>query len=113
MGSSVIRFKNRGRLDFWTLGNETKPASDESLAVWSERRERFLAELIKDNDPLVYQQEYLAEFVDWAGVAFFGREKLLENGQPVPLQACASPDPGLGYCSNRRGPTGDLPADGL
>jgi hypothetical protein len=29
------------------------------------------------------QQEYLAEFVDWAGVAFFGREKLLENGQPV------------------------------
>ena len=45
---------------------------------------QFIAELIKDNDPLVYQQEYLAEFVDWAGVAFFGREKLLENGQPVP-----------------------------
>ena len=40
--------------------------------------------MIKDNDPLVYAQEYLAEFVDWAGVAFFGREKLLEDGQPVP-----------------------------
>jgi len=172
MGSSVIRLKNGGRLDFWTLGNEIagrsrryrrvvideaafakngdnktdgsmmeiwekaikptlfdyggevlicsnsagknpdnffynictdprygfgefhattldnpmlpKPEPEESKAAWSERRERFLAELIKDNDPLVYQQEYLAEFVDWAGVAFFGREKLLENGQPVP-----------------------------
>ena len=172
MGSSVIRLKNRGRLDFWTLGNEIagrsrryrrvvideaaftkngdnkvdgsmmeiwekaikptlfdyggevlicsnsagknpdnffynicadpsygfgefhattmdnpmlpKPDPEESKAAWSERRERFLAELIRDNDPLVYQQEYLAEFVDWAGVAFFGREKLLENGQPVP-----------------------------
>ena len=44
--------------------------------VWSERREQFIAELIRDNDPLVYQQEYLAEFVDWAGVAFFARDKL-------------------------------------
>jgi hypothetical protein len=34
--------------------------------------------------PLVYQQEYLAEFVDWGGVAFFSREKLLCEGQPVP-----------------------------
>jgi hypothetical protein len=171
MGSSVIRLKNGGRLDFWTLGNEIagrsrryrrvvideaafakngdnkvdgsmmeiwekaikptlfdyggevlicsnsagknpdnffynictdptygfgefhartmdnptlpKPGPEESKAAWSERREQFIAELIRDNDPLVYQQEYLAEFVDWAGVAFFARDKLLENGQPV------------------------------
>lgn len=68
-----------------TMDNPTlpKPAHEESKAGWSERRERFIAELIRDNDPLVYQQEYLAEFVDWAGVAFFARDKLLENGQPV------------------------------
>jgi hypothetical protein len=172
MGSSVIRLRNGGRLDFWTLGNEIagrsrryrrvvideaaftkngdnkidgsmmeiwekaikptlfdyegevlvcsnsagknpdnffynictdpkygfgeyhattrdnptlpKRAPDESLSVWSERRDQLLAGLIKDNDPLVYQQEYLAEFVDWAGVAFFARDKLLENGQPIP-----------------------------
>jgi hypothetical protein len=172
MGSSVIRLKNRGRLDFWTLGNQIagrsrryrrvvideaafakngdnkvdgsmmeiwekaikptlfdyggevlicsnsagknpdnffynictdpnygfgefhattmdnptlpKPEPEESKAVWSERRKQFITELIRDNDPLVYQQEYLAEFVDWAGVAFFGREKLLEDGRPVP-----------------------------
>jgi site-specific DNA recombinase len=32
---------------------------------------KFQADLIKDNDPLVYAQEYLAEFVDWSGAAFF------------------------------------------
>lgn len=39
--------------------------------------------LQRDNLPLVYQQEYLAEFVDWSGAAFFGRDKLLVNGEPV------------------------------
>src|SRR6202171_2470799 len=68
-----------------TMDNPTlpKPDADESRADWSERRKQFIAELIRDNDPLVYQQEYLAEFVDGAGVAFFARDKLLENGQPV------------------------------
>jgi hypothetical protein len=33
--------------------------------------------------PLVYQQEYLAEFVDWTGEAFFSRDKLLIEGQPA------------------------------
>ena len=56
----------------------------ETLEAWEERRQKFIDDLQKDNDPLVYQQEYLAEFVDWAGVAFFAREKLLDQGQPVP-----------------------------
>jgi hypothetical protein len=33
----------------------------------------------------VYAQEYLAEFVDWAGAAFFDREKLLQDGKPLPF----------------------------
>lgn len=46
--------------------------------------------LIRDNMPLVYQQEYLAEFVDWSGAAFFTRESLLVRAvdgslQPVEL----------------------------
>lgn len=32
---------------------------------------------------LVYLQEYLAEFVDWGGVAFFSRDSLLVDGLPV------------------------------
>lgn len=46
-----------------------------------------LAKLKEDNHPLVYQQEYLADFVDWSGVAFFELAKLLEDNQPVEFPA--------------------------
>lgn len=36
-----------------------------------------IAKLQAENSPEVYRQEYLAEFVDWSGVAFFPIEKLL------------------------------------
>jgi hypothetical protein len=55
----------------------------ETDAAWAERRAEVLDALRRDNDPLVYAQEYLAEFVDWSGVAFFSREKLLVDGQPA------------------------------
>lgn len=43
-----------------------------------------LERLQRDTPPLVYQQEYLAEFVDWSGVQFFELAKMLdENGEPV------------------------------
>jgi hypothetical protein len=51
--------------------------------LW-QRRAQFQLDLKEDNDPLVYAQEYLAEFVDWSGAAFFSRENLLDQGQPVP-----------------------------
>src|SRR5581483_1156601 len=44
-----------------------------------------VAKLIHDYPALVYQQEFLAEFVDWSGAAFFTRQSLLVNGEPVPL----------------------------
>jgi hypothetical protein len=74
-----------------TMDNPTLPkrSLSESLEEWGLRREQFIAALKADNDPLVYAQEYLAEFVDWSGVAFFSQENLLENGQPVPYpRAC-------------------------
>jgi hypothetical protein len=72
-----------------TLDNPLLPKRlrGESDSAWAARRGQVLADLKKDNDPLVYAQEYLAEFVDWSGVAFFAREKLLEHGQPVPYPA--------------------------
>jgi len=42
-----------------------------------------VAKLKDEYPPLVYQQEYLAEFVDWNGSAFFGEDSLLVDGQPV------------------------------
>lgn len=45
--------------------------------------------LKRNNIGLVYEQEYLARFVDWSGAAFFSRDKLLVNGQPVEMpQRC-------------------------
>jgi hypothetical protein len=68
-----------------TLDNPLLPKRlrGEIDSAWAERRAQVLTDLKKDNDPLVYAQEYLAEFVDWSGVAFFAREKLLQGGQPV------------------------------
>jgi hypothetical protein len=72
-----------------TLDNPLLPkrAQNESLEDWGARRARFHEDLRKDNDPLVYAQEYMAEFVDWSGAAFFSREKLLVENQPLPLPA--------------------------
>jgi hypothetical protein len=44
-----------------------------------------IAKLELENSPEVYRQEYLAEFVDWSGVAFFPPESLLVDGRPVPM----------------------------
>lgn len=44
-----------------------------------------VARLKDEYPPLVYQQEYLAEFVDWNGAAFFSEESLLVDGQPVDI----------------------------
>lgn len=46
-----------------------------------------VAKLQYQYPPLVYQQEYLAEFVDWSGTAFFSEASLLLDGQPVPYPA--------------------------
>ena len=43
-----------------------------------------LDKLERDNHPLVFKQEYLAEFVDWSSSAFFSLDSLLVNNQPVP-----------------------------
>lgn len=44
-----------------------------------------LEKLERENHPLVYKQEYLAEFIDWGGEAFFSLDNLLDNGKPAIL----------------------------
>lgn len=43
-----------------------------------------VANLVHEHPPLVYQQEFLAEFVDWSGAAFFSLDSLLVDGAGVP-----------------------------
>jgi hypothetical protein len=56
----------------------------ESEADHQRRRDAEFASIKAAKHPLVFKQEYLAEFVDWSGVAFFNRDSLLVNDQPVP-----------------------------
>jgi hypothetical protein len=44
---------------------------------------KALAEFQKNLPPLVYQQEVLAEFVDWSGKAFFALQSMLIDGTPI------------------------------
>lgn len=46
-----------------------------------------VAKLKDEYPPLVYQQEYLAEFVDWNGSAFFAETSLLVDGEPIDMPA--------------------------
>jgi hypothetical protein len=67
------------------VGNPLLPKrlGDESELDWLRRWDQFRADLISEKDHLVYSQEYLADFVDWSGGAFFNREKMLAENRPV------------------------------
>src|ERR1700727_1135921 len=66
-----------------TMDNPLLPKrlQNETPEDWVRRRAEVIDGLRTGNDPLVYAQEHLAEFVDWAGVGFFARENLLVNNQ--------------------------------
>lgn len=55
----------------------------EAWEAWLDRRAATFAKLKAEKHPLVFAQEYGAEFVDWSGVAFFGLDSLLIDGAPA------------------------------
>lgn len=57
----------------------------ESGEEWQARRAAEFEAIHRSTPPLVYQQEYLAEFVDWSGVAFFALDSLFVDGRPIPM----------------------------
>ena len=63
-----------------------KRAGNESHDDWLVRRAQFHTDLRKHNDPLVYAQEYLAEFVHWSGGRVLWSRKLLVENRPLPLR---------------------------
>ena len=147
----VIRMKNRGRIDFWTLNNpkcgrsrkyhevgidEAAHTDADMMDLWQKNirptlldyrgeaivgstpaginEENFfwricnqpehgfkefyapthsnpllpreeVARLQEENMPAVYAQEFMAQWVDWNGVAFFPLDHLLVDGKPVPM----------------------------
>lgn len=57
----------------------------ESEEDHARRRLEAFEELRATEHPLVFQQEYKADFVNWSGSAFFDITKWLVDGQPVPM----------------------------
>ena len=97
MGSVVV-LSNASGIDpenfFWRICNEDQLPENERfgfvqyVAPTSQNPympQEELLRLERDTHPLVFAQEYKAEFVDWSGVAFFELDKLLDQGKPVPM----------------------------
>jgi len=79
---------------FWRICNEPEHGFTEFHAPTSSNPYMPQSELIRlqaERPPLVWKQEYLAEFVDWSGSQFFSLDSLLHEGQPVeyPTQSAA------------------------
>jgi hypothetical protein len=71
---------------FWRLCNDPKYEFKEHYAPTSTSPYVPPEELERErqrNHPLVFRQEFMAEFVDFSGEAFFSLDKLLDNGAPV------------------------------
>jgi len=72
---------------FWRICNEPEHGFVEFHAPTSSNPYMPQDELLRleaERPPLVWKQEYLADFVDWSGSQFFSLENLLEDGNPVP-----------------------------
>jgi hypothetical protein len=71
---------------FWRICNEPEHGFTEFHAPTSSNPYMPQDELVRlqsERPPLVWKQEYLAEFVDWSGTQFFSLESMLEDGAPV------------------------------
>ena len=89
-GGSALVLSNTNGIDaenfFWRICNQPEhgfveyhaPSHNNPFLPANE-----LAKLERENPPLVFQQEYKADFVDWSGFAFFDLQKMLVNGEPI------------------------------
>lgn len=90
-GKAVVLSNTNGVDDdnfFYQICNDPKYGFSQYHAPTHENPFLPTDELVKlqlENAPLVYKQEYLAEFVDWSGVAFFSLESMLLSGVAVPM----------------------------
>ena len=72
---------------FWAASNDSELGFVPFHAPTSTNPYVPLDELERErqrNHPQVFQQEYLAEFVDWSSVAILSIDKMLVDGLPVP-----------------------------
>lgn len=71
---------------FWKICNDPDMGFKEHYAPTSTNPYVPSASLARErekNHPLVFQQEFLAEFIDWSGVAFFSTDRMTVEGLPI------------------------------
>jgi len=73
---------------FWQITNQADQGFVEYHAP--SRNNPFLPaadieDLKRTEHPLVFRQEYEAEWVNWSGAAFFALDKMLVDGKPAPM----------------------------
>lgn len=79
-----------GWYDFWapTEANPTipEPLPGETEPERMARHAAMMAKLRADNMPLVFDQEYMARFCDFSGVAFFSMDKMMDPVSELPVE---------------------------
>jgi len=73
---------------FWKICNDPDMDFVQHYAPTASNPLIPASELVREkekNHPLVYLQEFEAEFVDWSGVAFFSVDNMLVEGSPLPF----------------------------
>lgn len=64
----------------WANPHVPMPLPGQTHAEWLADQKAYYDDLRAREHPLVFAQEYAAEFVDWSGVSFFDRDRLLVDG---------------------------------
>jgi hypothetical protein len=89
-GGSCIAMSNTNGVSrdnfFWRICNEPEHGFVEYHAPTIENPYMPAAEIVRLKEtthPMVFAQEYGAEFIDWSGVAIFSEKSMLVDGQPV------------------------------
>jgi len=71
----------------WNNPHVPERLGGQSYADWLIEQQAYYEDLRRREHPLVFAQEYAAEFVDFSGIAFFTPDKWLVAGKPVPYPA--------------------------
>lgn len=69
----------------WVNPHVPERLPGQSLEAWRADWRAYYRDLRAREHPLVFSQEYAADFVDWSGVAFLTPDKWLVDGEPVEL----------------------------
>lgn len=94
----------------WANPHVPRRLLNEPLDVWKARQQAEYDQLREREHPLVFAQEYAAEFVDWSGVAFFSLDRMFVEGRPATYPPHCDAVFGVIDCATKTGKENDSTA---